>query len=310
MNTQNLRDLAVLISLSMSSYSPRTLDREESRKLTQHKGAQAGSAKVIRDRLAGTKAADVLAQITAAQGEARATLYKSSLPWDDSGRRMCNNETAHDLIIDLRGKEAHITDLAGKFAEAWKTAGTEAQAALNGLWKADDYAASPDQMRAKFSMKIDIEPIPQAADLRMDVPGDILAEIRKQTEARITARFNAGCQDAYKRLYDVIDAMHKKLTDPEAIFRDSLVGNVRDMIDLLPVLNIGKDPKLNDLAETARKRLLTLELPATLAGMPETTPGTELLARKLRDEPEHRRQTAAAASRILADISQYMGAPQ
>lgn len=303
----SLRDLAVLITLSMTSYSPRILDRAESKKLTDHKGAQAGSAKVIRDRLAGTNAAEVLADITKAQGEARRAFYERTLPWDDGGRRMASNDVAHELFIALKQHEQNIDKLAAKFAAVWPDAAEEARKALNGLWNADDYKATADDMRAKFTVRIDMESMPKVADLRIDAPDAVLNEIREQTERNITARFQAGCREAHSRLYDAIEAMHTKLADPKAVFRDSLVGNLRELLDILPSLNIARDPELTRIGKEARRRLLSFELPAQLAELQPEGPSVKKLAEALRDQPQRRAEAATAAAAILADMRNYLG---
>lgn len=302
-----LRELAVLINLSMRGYSPRVLDRKESKKYTDNHNAAAGSAKVQRDILIGTHAAEVLADITKLQGEARKLWRERTLPWDDDGRRMCSNEIAHDLFIELRGFESRLKDLANKFADAWANAGPEAQKSLNGLWNADDYIATPDTMRRRFGVAIEIEQLPRIDDLRINAPDAVLAEIREQAERNITARFTAGCKDAYKRLYQAIAKMHEKLADPEAQFKDSLVGNLRELVDILPALNLANDPTLKKMTDDARKRLLSFDIPAQLACLKPEGASVKALATALRDQPRHRQETANAAAAILADMRNYLG---
>lgn len=311
METVSLRDLAVLVSVSMGAYSPKIMDKAETKKINDHNNAKGTPHKVIRDRLSGTTAGDILGDIIKAQGEARRLFYEKTLPWDDSGRRMAGTEHAYHLVTELREHEQTVNSHIERFAMAWPNAEAEARTVLNGGWKNEygiDYHASPDTMRRKFKFKVELESMPKAEDLRMQAPDAMLAEIMKQTEATITARFNAGCKDAHQRLYEAIAAIHAKLSDDKAVFRDSLVGNLKDLIGLLPVLNIGKDPELTRIANSAKTKLLSFDLPPSLAGMPEATPSTETLARKLREDPIHRRDTASAASKILTEMSMYLGA--
>jgi hypothetical protein len=50
--------------------------------------------------------------------------------------------------------------------------------------------------------------------------------------------------------------MKAKLSDQEAIFRDSLFENLRDIINLIPKLNVTGDAQINDICDEM-KDLLT-----------------------------------------------------
>lgn len=307
---QHLRDLAVLVAVSFGAYSPRSIDKTETKKINDHNGAKGSPHKVIRDRLSGTKAGEILAEIITAQGEARRLFYDRTVPWDDSGRRMAANDAAHDLLIELRRHQGIINGKVSQFVAVWPNAETEARQAFNGGWKdeyAADYRIAPEEMRRKFKAEIELESLPNAQDLRLSAPDALLQEMIKQAETAITQRFEAGCKDAHRRMYEAIEHMHAKLADPKAVFRDSLIGNLRELLDLLPVININKDPELSRIAQSAQRRLLSFDLPAALAGVPEATATTESLAQRLRDDKTHRAEAAKAASDILADMRAYMG---
>ena len=82
--------------------------------------------------------------------------------------------------------------------------------------------------------------------------------------------------------------MQGKLSQPEAIFRDSLIENARELCDVLTRLNLTDDPKL----ETLRRQ-------------------TELLVQSepqlLRDNPDVRVSTANEAQAILDAMTATYG---
>jgi hypothetical protein len=53
-------------------------------------------------------------------------------------------------------------------------------------------------------------------------------------------------RDVWKRLHDVMQKAHEKLADPNAIFRDSLIENVKELCSILPRLNVMDDPALEE----------------------------------------------------------------
>ncbi|MBX8803295.1 hypothetical protein HBA92_21450 [Ochrobactrum sp. MR28] len=72
----------------------------------------------------------------------------------------------------------------------------------------------------------------------------------------------------------------------EGVFRDSLVENIRDLITVLPALNITGDPELTAMAEKLK-------------------PLAEHNASTLRDNPTIRRDVADEAAKIFQSVSEY-----
>jgi len=53
--------------------------------------------------------------------------------------------------------------------------------------------------------------------------------------------------------------MAEKLGNPDAVFRDSLVNNLVELVDLIPALNFTVDPELDQLARATRDKLANLD---------------------------------------------------
>lgn len=304
----SLRDLCVLVSLKMGAYGAVVTDRAETDKINLQHGAAVRAHKVSRDRLAGTDCGAILERIRKAQTEARDLFRARTLPWDDNGRRMCGNDSAADLLQRLGEHDHRIGALVAEFCAAWPLAESQARNAMNGGWRpeyADDYRISPDEIRARFTFDPTLEALPAAEDIRINAPDAVVRQAREAAERATMERFEQGIRDVHARLIEAIGAVHRKLSDPEAIYRDSLFGNLRELIDLLPVLNITRDPALDKIGADARRRLLSFDLPA-IPGLPPQLPSVKALAERSRDDMAHRKQVADAAGSILRDLSAFM----
>lgn len=310
MQKTDLRDLAVLVSLRLGSYGSVIQDTHETEKLNATHGAKAKTHKVSRDRLAGTQAGSILESIRKAQGEVRAMFNARTLPWDDRGRRMCGNLAAAELWQELGTQRARLDSLVTQFLDAWQFAETEARAAMNGAWRpefAADYKIGREDMRARFAFVESMESMPTAEDIRIDAPAKMIEAARMAAEREMQERFREGCRDAYTRLAEAIEHMHAKLADPEATYRDSLFGNLRELVDLLPALNIAQDPKLTAIGEAAQRRLLSFDLPP-LPGMTPPPADVRTLAQRARDDVRFRQERAQAAGAILDDLRMALAA--
>jgi hypothetical protein len=81
--------------------------------------------------------------------------------------------------------------------------------------------------------------------------------------------------------------MVNRLDDPEAKFKDSIIGNVEEIVNLIPVLNVTDDPRINSLKKAIEE------------GITWRTPS------KLRKDKSSRMSASRTAQDILNTISQY-----
>jgi acetate kinase len=130
-------------------------------------------------------------------------------------------------------------------------------------------------------------PVP-TADFRVSIASDELRRIQQDVEQRVQQSARVAMQDVWQRLHDRVAHMADKLSDPKAIFRDSLVENAREICAILPRLNFTDDPDLERMRQ---------EVEATLLKHPDA----------LRNDPVLRQDTATQAKRIMDAMGAFMG---
>ena len=119
-------------------------------------------------------------------------------------------------------------------------------------------------------------------------------KIVKQIQHKTDQRVKEGTTDLFDRAYDVVSNMVQRLEafDPDkkgAKLYDSLVGNVRDIAELLPSLNVGDDPRLEQLAKEIGQRL------------------TETDTDTLKTDEGKRKEVAADARELMNQIDDFIG---
>ena len=147
----------------------------------------------------------------------------------------------------------------------------------------------PGTLRDKFAWRVVVSPLPQADDFRVSLQGDETDRIKDEIERHVRETVAESVKDLWQLLYDAISHVVERLKDADAIFRDSLLGNVRELCDVLPKLNLLDDPHL----EAARKEILA----QVVSQDPEM----------LRKNKRARKQTAEAAAKILDGMKAFMG---
>jgi hypothetical protein len=143
--------------------------------------------------------------------------------------------------------------------------------------------------------------MPDIANLPNGLHG-LVDGIIQDLETRQSEAIRVAHADLWKRLYDSIYRVVETLSDPEATFRNSLIGNIQDLINDLPRLNIFDDIALDQMTILVKEKLSTIN-PEDLRPKNAKAPMEES-ARK-----QARKETAEEAKAILKSMEAYFTPP-
>ena len=122
------------------------------------------------------------------------------------------------------------------------------------FFKQADYPGIAE-LRRKFAFDIHFSPISDSSDLRVKLQGHEIDRLRREIQEHERELQQELTRSLWRRLFDVLRPLSEKLNDPSGIFRDSLVENVHDLVNLLPALNVTQDPSLARMANEVRQKL-------------------------------------------------------
>ena len=287
-----LASRAVIVMLQTPHWTGRRLDRKITDEINEAKNAAADAGRYNKSLLPK----EALDPITKIIGETRNEFNRRTLPWIDTGARIMASEAhmAHQRWVG--SQERKFWAAVDTFLAAYPGYVAQAPARLSGVFDASDY---PDvsELRTKFGWKMETLPVPTSNDFRAAMSEAQAEHIRLQIEETVLRNTNKAVSDVYRRVAEVTERMVDRLNaykpaknkgqKTEGTFRDSLVENVRDLIDVLPQLNITGDPALT--AMMGRLRSLV-----------------QHDAETLRNDPIKRRDVAAEAQAIFDSISGYI----
>lgn len=106
----------------------------------------------------------------------------------------------------------------------------------------------PDVLRASFDIDIKFMPVPEAGDFRVDLETEELAKLQKSLKGDLTNAQRQAMHTIWTRVVETLDHVYERLSDPERIFRDSLIDNAQQLAELLPGFNIVADPRMDLVA--------------------------------------------------------------
>ena len=290
-----LTEKAMLAGLTISSWSA----RKQVKQVAEEAGVKHGADATQLNATKSVIAKSAFEKIKKIEGEARTYHGKMTLPWLDKGRDILTValfwEYSQEMTRLRQEHEAAVNDLVLNYPAYV----VEAQTALGSLYDAGDYPA-PDKIAGKFNFEVNISPLPTGDDFRVSLGTEEEERIRAQIDGRLQEGVKQAMADLWSKVHEAVTHMATKLrayvpadktsgVSAEGIFRDSLVENLREIVKLLPAMNLTGD---------ARLAALTTRLEAELC---------DVDAEDLRVNDNVRESVANSADQILADMAGYIG---
>lgn len=273
---QNMSNInAVKVRLKFTAFGNSRTDDALTNETVENHNLGKGAGKWTKNKLAP----ETFKGIKKLRGIIRQEYYRMTLPWEEGERllTLAVKPKFDQAMVDLQKADAE--EIAEMIA-AYPAAVEASREMHNGTWKAEDYPSEAD-LAASFSMEVQTEPIPRSDHFLGTLTGEALQAAQADMEARNERRVQEAVADTWRRLIEPLKHMADKLASPEAVFRDTLVENVSDIVALIPALNLTGSSQLSSAAA---------EVQTILAGVS---------ANALRENPIVRKATAEAAAAVL-----------
>ena len=263
METIGIQTSAMLVELNISSWTARKLDRRVSDEVDATKATRARAGNYNKNLLAGTQVLDSIIKYAA---QARAWHNRQTIPWSDNGLRLLPMPLFLDYKAQLNTLEQNYNKLVDNFIEAYPNLVSAAAFNLGDLFDRDEYPDA-EVVRRKFGFAYYFTPVPMAGDFRVDTSEAALQELKEHYENQYNSRLENAMQDVWQRMFDCLTHMKDRLTDEvvagdvkKKIFRDSLIENAMELINIMPALNLTNDPKLTQATQDLKRALLGVDV--------------------------------------------------
>ena len=298
MNTtfsQDLSTRAMLAGLSISAWSAKRFDKKVSAEVAHAHGTSEDVGRYNKKLVADD---EFLNEIRTQASAARDYYYYNTLAWDDDGHRILNASLYYDYMAKMEQFQNAFNAAADKFCDYshWTEVVERAKGKLNGLFNPEDYPRH-QEIRRKFDLRVKISPLPASQDFRVALDAVAVQQIQEAHEKAVEETIFRSMKDVYERIHHTVEDMANRLGSMEITpegktlhaFRDSVTGNLQELLDVLPHLNIINDPSLNALGDSLRATLL------------------QHSAQSLRDNHIVRKNTAERAAEIAQKMAAFVG---
>lgn len=241
-----LSERAMLIYLSLRVWSAEVLDKDASERIEQENGADTGVVRAVKALMPK----DWLSPLTTLKGTIRTKHYALTSPWLDSGYRIVSTAVysakyQSEMTAFLPQWDACVESTLDQYADARE----RGMKALGSLSDAREYP-TVDALRGRFVFSMRLRNVPDSDDFRMDLDPASIAAIKDQAVRDERATIERTQADAASRMRQAVEHMRSRIdaySETDGVGRklyESTVGNVRELVDLVPLLDVSGDSKL------------------------------------------------------------------
>ena len=260
----NLTHDAMLVSLRINSWSGRLYDRQASQQVAIHHDADTSAGRYNK-RLLPKQA---FAALAATMSNARTGHNANTLPWDDQGGRLLTVANYDRYTAALDTLVERVVRERARFIEDYDDYVDQARLDLGRLFRLEDYPGT-EALQGKFAIRYRIVPVPDARHFMADLAQGETERVRRDIEQQVRTRLNDAQRDLYRRLGEAVERVGERLREDEngkpLVFRDSLIENIRELVDVVPRLNIFADDDLAMLCREVKDKLAGIEPDAPCA---------------------------------------------
>lgn len=283
-----LSEKAVLVSLSIAGWSARKLDRKITDETNKQHNATADAGRYNKLLIN----AEALKPLTKIQSAGRLKHYEMTQPWFDEGARILPTALFMKYTQEMKKFRLEFEREAETFARRYPTLMEQSRQRLGSMFDARDFPAACT-IRSRFEFKQRVLPCPDPSDFRVSLANEQMEDIRSDVEARMKEALDGAMKDSVERIVEVVGRMADRMKnftpgEREGIFRDTLVTNIRDLVQLLPAFNLTGNVALTKITKRMHEELCAHD------------------AQELRNDKALRRAAEKSATSILADVEALM----
>jgi hypothetical protein len=227
-------------------------------------------------------------------GAVRQWVYERTESWGDArGDRVGLAEHVMVNMHEFGDKQEGLKPLKAAFAVEYEAEKARAELELNEMFDPDDYPPI-EEVLERFQLRLSTRPLPNVRDIRVmtEIPAHIRDDIEKQMKQDFDTAYTATAKAAFERLLKPVAHMAATLRayDKGEVKKlyDSVVENVRDIANMMHMLNITKNADIDKLADAAFELV------------------QDIKAADLKESEGTLRSKAAQAEALAARIAKFM----
>lgn len=249
----SLKNAAMLVKMTIKQWDPYARDDRatESVDVAFNTNGKSGNFnKKLLDR-------KILLPITTVLSEIRAEHNRMTMPWTYKGVSILPSSLFLEYTGKMRSLEPQLIDAVNNLGSQMPVHLANQRSVLGSLFNPDDYPSAEELTKA-YGITHSFFPVPSTNHFVLDLEENEVLKIKQDLENNLKIASKEALSHLYSRVAKVVGAVHERLSDPENVFRACTFDNVRDLVEILPRLNVFEDENLNQICRDIKNNLLSV----------------------------------------------------
>ena len=272
MNLQNVK--AVLVAIQLKTYTNERTDEQTSQEVRAERQLSADAGNWHHFKLKPAW----LEPLKKLRSKIRNWHYAITLDWEQGRQLLPAAKFVASRTELAQWQNQYVAELE-KFLEQYPGYIEERRRDLNGTFDRSDYPDA-ETMRRLFTCQALFYPIPDEAHVSARLGPEVAQAMRDSVGASNEDRLENALASLWLRILEPVHHMAQKLADPQEVFRDSLVENLRAMLQEAPSYDFLKNPDVAVALKTIETQLASVT-PETLRTNETTRASVAKAAAKL-----------------------------
>jgi hypothetical protein len=137
-----------------------------------------------------------------------------------------------------------------------------------------DRSSYPDLSKLRSRFSFDVAYMPMTSTVLLDLEEKSLKELQATVEEQQKANAALAMAGVKERLTAAVKRIHTQCSKPDGKIYDTLTGNLKELLEVLPALNFVDDPEFAKLCGNAERLLVSPVAIKTVPGVRESTAAT------------------------------------
>lgn len=257
---------AMLVSLSISHWKPTAKSVKLAQESANANGVDSERIRVTKRLFAGVSACEAIQDSIS---KAWKRHYALTLPWTWKGWALLPTTHFYEYMEGDQDDGEAFRTAVSEFLGLYESLILDDEKNATGIFDRSDYPSLPD-MRRKFKYDMEETTLPSfGPDIRLDMSQDEIDRISDHMRQKHETAFQQAGAALHGRIVEAVERLHKNASefarDPETgkltgkRFADTAIINLRELVGLLPGLNLGNDPELARIGREIENRLCSVE---------------------------------------------------
>ncbi|HQJ60637.1 MAG TPA: hypothetical protein PKV35_06540 [bacterium] len=247
---KKLSEIALLADLTISAWSGSIADKKTTDEILDKKNARRDRGRFVKNLLMDTKSLKTITNKMYHEYKMKSTA------WED-GRRLLPVEFFDSITKLHRDCSDELEKALDEFGKSYPEYKEKAKEELGDLYDETEFP-SFDEFKRKWKIRLDFFPIPESKHFVVKAEKNLINEMKKSFDEAINSKQTIAIGEVKERVFETVNKIVERISDKHMKFSrqgKEVMDSVRELVDLLPSLNLFDDPNINKMIDELKTNL-------------------------------------------------------